>query len=193
MTKFFNKNKKLIKTIILPEYSDEIMIGQCRCLPGPGTIFRKSAALKIGGRDTKWKYVGDYDFWLRLSTIGKISRLPGVLAQWRQNQNSTSVTQRGSQMANERIAVMSNFLEKNPSLKHLRKRAISNSYFLAARLVFFDSRVEGRKFLFKSFRVRKGWPEIAKISIVLYILLMPVSSILLKPFKSLLVKLYAYK
>jgi glycosyltransferase involved in cell wall biosynthesis len=38
---------KVIKTISVPSYSDELLIGRCVTLPGPGVIFRKSAALKL--------------------------------------------------------------------------------------------------------------------------------------------------
>ena len=69
---------EVLKTILVPDYSDELLIGRCITLPGPGVIFRKSAALKIGGRRKKWTFVGDYDFWLRLSRIGELRHRPEV-------------------------------------------------------------------------------------------------------------------
>ena len=121
--KIVNDLGKTIKINILPEYSDEIMIGECRCLPGPGAIFRRSAAIKINGRRTNLRYVGDYDFWLRLSRIGKIKRTPGILAQWRESQSSTSISHRGLEMAIERIEVTSNFLSENVVPKNITKMA----------------------------------------------------------------------
>jgi glycosyltransferase involved in cell wall biosynthesis len=191
--KIINEFGQLIKTKVVSEYSEEIMIGRCKCLPGPGTIFRKSAALKVGGRKKQWKYVGDYDFWLRISRVGKIIRMPGVMAQWRQNENSTSTSQRGIAMAVERIDVIRDFLEENILPLRLRRKALGNSYYLAARLAFFDSQINGRSLLIKAFKFRRGWPEEAKIQVVAYIFLMPVSSILLKPLKNLLIRLYSYK
>ena len=64
--KIIDESGKTIQNKILPEYTDETFIGRCKCLPGPGTIFRRDAALKIGGRRQNWKFIGDYDFWLRL-------------------------------------------------------------------------------------------------------------------------------
>jgi glycosyltransferase involved in cell wall biosynthesis len=32
---------EVLKTIIVPDYSDELLIGRCITLPGPGVIFRK--------------------------------------------------------------------------------------------------------------------------------------------------------
>ena len=184
---------QVIMTKVLPEYSEEIMIGRCKCLPGPGTVFRKSAALKVGGRKDKWKYVGDYDFWLRMSRVGKIVRLPEVLAQWRQNQKSTSISQRGLEMATERINVIDEFLAENDLTERLKRKALGNSYYLAARLAFFDPRVNGKTLLIKAFKSRGGWPEEARIQVVLYIFLMPISSIMLKPIKSLIVRINSYK
>ena len=191
--RIINELGQVIMTKVLPEFSEEIMIGRCKCLPGPGTVFRKSAALKVGGRRDKWKYVGDYDFWLRMSRVGKIVRLPGVLAQWRQNQKSTSISQRGLEMATERINVIDEFLAENDLTERLKRKALGNSYYLAARLAFFDPRVNGKTLLIKAFKSRGGWPEEARIQVVLYIFLMPISSIMLKPIKSLIVRINSYK
>jgi len=177
-----NEIGETLKINILPEYSDEIMIGRCRCLPGPGVVFRKDAAIRIGGRRQKWKFVGDYDFWLRLSREGTIERLPGVLAQWRNNQESTSISQRGARMAADRIEVIEEFVSEYDLPNSLSRKALGNAYYMAARLAFFDSKIKGRKLLIKSFYFRQGWPEEAKLHIVLYLILTPLSSILMNSF-----------
>ena len=84
----------IIQTVTVPEYSDELLIGRCRTIPGPGVIFRRDAAISIGGMNPKWVFVGDYDFWLRLSRLGEIRHRPQVLAQWRHHPKSTSVSKR---------------------------------------------------------------------------------------------------
>jgi glycosyltransferase involved in cell wall biosynthesis len=139
--KIIDQYGKTIRNRILPNYSDEILIGHCRCLPGPGTIFRRDAALKIGGRRLNWKFVSDYDFWLRLSRMGKIIRIPEILAQWRENPDSTSIASRGSGMAPERIEVIKFFLDENQMPVKLRQMALGNCYYLAARLAFFDHKI----------------------------------------------------
>lgn len=166
---------EVLKINILPEYSDEIMIGRCRCLPGPGVIFRKDAATIIGGRRKKWKFVGDYDFWLRLSREGEIQRLPGVLAQWRRSYESTSISQRGLEMANERINLIADFLLNNKIDPILSRKAQGNAYYLAARLAFFDSRIKGRSLILMGFKLRRGWPEEARLHVILFLLLLPLS------------------
>jgi len=191
--KIIDKDGKTLKNQILPEFTDELLVGHCKCLPGPGTIFRKDKALQIGGRRSCWKFVGDYDFWLRLSRVGKIVRLPGVLAQWRENQNSTSVSQRDNKMAMERIKVIEDYLFENKTSEDLSRKALGNAYYLAARLAFFDPKINGRFLLFKSLRYRRGWPEEAKLYVVLYLILMPLSSVIIRPFSKLVTRIISYK
>jgi glycosyltransferase involved in cell wall biosynthesis len=191
--KVIDENGKTIRNKILPEYSDETFIGRCKCLPGPGTIFRRDTALKIGGRSKNWKFVGDYDFWLRLSREGKILRQPGILAQWRQNADSTSISQRGIDMANERIAVTQTFIQKYSLPIKLQRMALGNCYYLAARLSFFEKKIGGRNLMLTSLKQRRGWPEEAKFYVVFYLLCLPVSSILVEPFKKIIIRYNSYK
>lgn len=171
---------KLLKTNLLPEYSENEMIGRSKCLPGPGVIFRKNKALEIGGRNSKWKYVSDFDFWLRLSRKGKLVHLPGVLAQWRANENSISISQRNYQMASERITVIEEFLVENKVSKQLEKMARGNAYYLAARLSFFDPSINGRLLIIKAMRYRGRIPEECSIAQLIFLLLFPLSARILK-------------
>ena len=180
--RMIDENGKILKEILVKEYSDELLIGMCQTLPGPGTIFRTDAANEIGGRRSKWKFVGDYDFWLRLSRIGELRHRPEVLAQWRYHEDSISVKKRGLEMAHERIAVIEEFLSEFKTNPKISRMALGNSYFMAARLVFFTSEVPGKRYLFKAFQQRKGWVEVAKIHIIFYILLNPISAKMYKVF-----------
>ena len=171
---------EILKLVITPEYSQEILIGHVKCLPGPGTIFRKDAAVEIGGRRAKWKFVGDYDFWIRLSQVGIFQRLPEVLAQWRTSNESTSISQRGRRMAEERISVIEDFISEHPTSPKIARMARSNSTFLAARLGYFDSSISGRRLTFLAIIKRRGWPEAATPRVFLYLLLYPLSSRVVK-------------
>lgn len=178
-------NGAVIQTVVVPDYSDELLIGHCRTLPGPGVIFRKSAALQIGGRAAKWVYVGDYDFWLRLSRLGEIRHRPEVLAQWRHHPNSTSVSKRGTGMANERIAVVEEFLANNIVERRLARMALGHAYYTAARLSFFSKDVPGKKYLLKAFLKRRGWVREAELTVMAFIILDPISRWLISPIKNL--------
>jgi|688.fasta_scaffold101926_2 glycosyltransferase involved in cell wall biosynthesis len=170
-----NQNGEILKINRPGPYSDEELIGKFHCLPGPGTFFRLSSAKLIGGRDPKWRFVADYDFWLRLSRIGKFHYRPEVLAQWRSHPNSTSVSLRGKEMAEERIGVIKNFLHTNPIHDDLRRAALGSCYLYAAQLCYFTKLVPGRAYLFQSFLRARKWPKVAKITTVLFILSTPLS------------------
>jgi glycosyltransferase involved in cell wall biosynthesis len=176
-----DREGQVIKEIIVPNFSDELLIGRCRTLPGPGAIFRTSFAQTLEGRRARWTYVGDYDFWLRLSRVGEIRRRPGIRAQWRYHPNSTSVTKRGPKMASERIEVIQDFLSKNEIAPGLARMARGTSYYMAARLSFFSAEIPARTYLYRALRERKRWLEEAQLQVVVYILLLPLSRLLVNP------------
>ena len=168
----------LISEILVADFDINLLLGRSQCLPGPGTFFRKSAAQEIGGRNKDWKYVGDYDFWLRLSCKGEILHRRIVAAQWRQHEFSTSIRFRGTQMAEERILVIKNFINgsKNSFSKKLTRMALGNAYYSAARLCYFDPSVKGKYLLLKSFGTRMWWVENAKMHEIIFIILTPISN-----------------
>lgn len=174
---------KVVKVKSLKEYSEDELIGRYNCLPGPGAIFRREQALEIGGR-REWKYVGDYDFWLRLSRLGEFKRIPEVLAQWRSHPNSTTVSNKSLAMGKERIGVIETFLRENHIEKKLSSRAISSAYYFASRLGVFSNQLPSKKWMAKSFRARHFWPDVANPIVVLYIFLKPASDAILRLFSN---------
>ena len=168
------------REVVVEDFSIDILLGKNRTLPGPGSIFRLSTALQIGGRRNKWKYVGDFDFWLRLSNHGNFQRIPGVLAQWREHQTSTSVSQKNAKMANERINVIEDYLRESNVPLSLKNMAISNSHYLAARLSYFDKEIDGRKIFIDGIKKSGTYPSEAHPLIVCYLLTLPLSRFLTK-------------
>ena len=175
-----NNKSEIIRNVFVGEYSEEELIGKFNCVVGPGGIFRKSATLKINGRDPSFKYVSDYDFWLRLSRLGEFKRIPGLLAYWREHEQSTSIANRGTNLGLERIAVIEKFFinfENYPN--RLKRMSLGYAYFNAALLKYFDSNVPGKRWLAKSFTTYpQGLFRFSK-KITLFILLYPISRYLL--------------
>jgi glycosyltransferase involved in cell wall biosynthesis len=57
----------------------------------PTVVVRKEAYTKLGGFDTRFSYIGDWEMWLRVIFFFKGIYLPDVLAQYRvHSQNGTS-------------------------------------------------------------------------------------------------------
>ena len=175
-----DQNGNFVREVLVEEYSDEKLIGRFMCLPGPGAFIRKSAALQIGGRRDKWRFVGDYDFWLRISRVGYLEKRDALLAQWRFHDDSTSIAQRGSKMAQERTSVIDEFIEEFKISRRLTRMARAHAYYFASLLSYHSNDVKGKKLLLKAYFFRRGLVEEAQIRVLLYIILLPLSR-LLKP------------
>ena len=174
-----SESNLILKTIKVPNYSFESLVGEFQCLPGPGALFRRSTALRVGGRSTNYKYVGDYDFWLKLSLHGDFSHIPEVLAQWRMHRGSTSSNSKGLELGIERIKVIENFVNYANIDKPLKIKALSQAFYHAALLSYFSKEVPGRKWMLKAFLIKRGWIKNADIRIVVFCLLYPFSRYLL--------------
>ena len=63
-------------------------------LPCPGSLFRKSSILSVGGFDESNRYSMDLDIFLRLRKLGKFVYVNNVLAAFRWHSDSISVASR---------------------------------------------------------------------------------------------------
>ncbi len=171
--KIIDQNGKVLKEVITEEYSSGELIGNFNCLVGPGGIFRTETAREVGGWDSKMRYVPDYKFWLAMSTKGIFQRIPATLAIWRTHEDSLSVGGRSAEMAEERINVMSDFLKEYPQVTTLSKRALSNAFYRAALLTFFDPLIPGRRYLRNSFLEDKRNLFTKNKLVLLYIFVAP--------------------
>ena len=176
-----DENDRVLKKIVLPEYDFKDLFSRNRVLPGPGTWIRKQAALDIGGRQSKWKYVGDYDFWLRLSRIGNLAHRSEVLAQWRKHSRSTSISERGSEMALERIAVIEDFVSTHKETLDEREISLARAHacYLAARLGYFSLEVNSRVLFVRSLKLDYRVLKSIRLYEALFMISFPLSKKLL--------------
>jgi glycosyltransferase involved in cell wall biosynthesis len=173
----FGKTMKHKKT---KEFSINELVGFTNCLPGPGAVFSTNKAREISGRSSAFRFVSDYDFWLRLSTKGPFNRIPKELAQWRTHQGSTTVIAGGDQMALERVRVIEDFLVSYECPKELKQLAISHAYYYAARLSLDFKISRPRTLLLKSIQSGRKWPKRANFFVAVSILAYPIPRILLQ-------------
>ena len=85
--------------------SEERLIGDHWCLPGVGTVFRREVALAVGARNTSYRYVADYDFWLRLQMLGELRHVPRVGGYWRLHPNNATLASE-RRLAEEHVSVI---------------------------------------------------------------------------------------
>ena len=154
------------------------MYANFNCLVGPGGIFRAELAKKLGGWDSSYRFVPDYDFWLRLARFGEFQRIPLNLATWRTHSKSISVSSKNKYMAAERVRVIQSKVGTFPHLKNIDKIALSNAYLNAAILYYFDSETPGKKYVLKSILLHPKTIFSRNIFKILFILLSPFSKLL---------------
>jgi glycosyltransferase involved in cell wall biosynthesis len=173
--RMLNEIGEVIKIVHVEEFSQKRLVEDFICLPGPGTFFRKTSALQIKGRRAKWKYVADYDFWLRLTQVGMFEKRPKVLAQWRNHSKSTSISSRGKEMAKERIEVISEFISDFEIDAKAKRNALGQAYFSAACLSFFSPKVPGKIYLMRAILLRPTILRVENVVRISYIVLSPIS------------------
>jgi glycosyltransferase involved in cell wall biosynthesis len=172
--KMIDAEGSTLEIVMVKEFSLKELVGKFNCLIGPGGVFRTEIARKVNGWDPTYKFVPDYDFWLRISDYGPFKHVPQVQATWRSHENSISVGSRSRQMADERLRVISKYLERNPETsKELKNMAIAFSNYRASVLSYFDPSIKGRHLLFTAV---KNHPRILleiDIRVILYVSLLP--------------------
>lgn len=138
------------------EYSYKKMVRWHDCLPGPGAFFRKALVEQIGGRDAQFRYVADFDFFLRAGLVGPFARIPRTLATFRWHDGGASTKNKGIRMAEEHLRLVDKFFAI-PALPRevadLRLEAYSHAYYAAA-VSLGDSNLDlKRRYFLRSIRL----------------------------------------
>jgi len=131
---YIDANSRMVGYNRSPDYDYRHMVGRHCCTVGPGALFRRHA-IELGGlRDPAFKYVGDFDFWLRVGLHGRMIRVPEALAAFRVHSGSASEAKRGAEMAAEHIRLVEKLyaLPGLPAdIQALRREAFCFGYYHA--------------------------------------------------------------
>jgi glycosyltransferase involved in cell wall biosynthesis len=125
---------KTVQNVTTHEYDYVDMLRWHHCVPGPGTFFRRVVAERLRGRDPSFRFVGDFDFWLRAGLLGPFARVPVTLATFRQHSESYSTNQLGQVMADEHIRMIDKLFANPdliPEVRKVRREAYSSAYYIA--------------------------------------------------------------
>lgn len=160
----------------MPEYDFVRMVREYYCMPGPGAFIRRSGLALVGGRDTRYRYVGDFDFWLRLGLHGPFLHLPYTLATWRDHPSSASISERSRLMAEERVTLMENFYTQPnlpPEIIAVKAEAMSSAYYAGALMI--GDAAAARPYYWRSLRYHLnsrplGQPRSWKVMLASFIL-----------------------
>jgi len=74
------------------EYDLDWMVRHHTCTPSVGSMFRSSVIKLVGYRDPQFRWVSDFDYWLRVGLAGPMLRVPFELACWRRREGQGSGT-----------------------------------------------------------------------------------------------------
>lgn len=103
---------------------------------GPGAFIRKSVFSSIGFRNSKLKYAGDMEFWMRLALHGKLQHIPKYLATHRTHEESASVFAKGNRLAYELVEAVKITLASPLLPEHLyvlKNKILGYVYYIAAK------------------------------------------------------------
>lgn len=121
-----DKNGKEIEKVTVQDFNYEYMLSTHDNITGPGTFFRRKVLDRLKGRDFRFRYVSDYDFWLRAGLIGEFARLPKILATSRVHSDQATSKNKGFSMAMEHIRVLNkifSFPDLPTSVKKVKQEA----------------------------------------------------------------------
>lgn len=130
-----DSSNRIVRTIRGPDHDYRRMVVFHDCLVGPGAVIRRSAIERVGGRNPDYRFVGDFDFWLRLGLLGPMARIPARLATWRTHDGAATNRQQGRALAAEHVRFITEFFSRDdlpPEVRALRRRAISWAHYAAA-------------------------------------------------------------
>jgi glycosyltransferase involved in cell wall biosynthesis len=119
-----------IKNVVTKDYDYKYMLKTHNCPLGGSAFFRKELLTKLKGRDASFKYVSDYDFWLRAGLIGEFARIPKFLVTSRVHAGQATFEHRSLGMALEHIRVLNKiFASPNfpPEYKKIKPEAYRNA------------------------------------------------------------------
>jgi glycosyltransferase involved in cell wall biosynthesis len=88
-----------VKEITDIDFSLAGLVGELKCLPGPGSVIRTSAIQT--GRNTGLSQLPDLDQWLSMVRLGPLAHMEETLASWRQHDSNMSLKSHGAKLSVE--------------------------------------------------------------------------------------------
>jgi glycosyltransferase involved in cell wall biosynthesis len=116
------------------EYDYLYMLRRHHCTPGPGAFIRSRAFELTEMRHPEFKYVADFEYWLRLGLYGKFARIPRTLATFRVHPDSATISHKGPAMAREHIQLIQRFYlrpDLPPEVRKVRAEAFGWAHLVA--------------------------------------------------------------
>lgn len=95
------------------DYNYRTMLQEYLCLVGPGALIRRKALELAPERSLEYRFVADFEYWLRLGLYGPFVRVPEALATHRVHEQSATIAHRGVEIAQEHVRLIDSFFERD--------------------------------------------------------------------------------
>ena len=126
---------ELLDTVMPVEFSLEHAIAESDPVIGPGALLRREAITRVGGWDPEIRFSPDFEFWLRLASLGTLQRVPEVLARYRWHKGMLGRSGTDFGIVAERLAIAERFLPTAGGGQELAGRARRSAYLVGAGLL----------------------------------------------------------
>ena len=91
---YIDKNGTVLFTNPSSQFHEKLLRFGPQLIPQPGALWRRSAFEEVGGLSNEFGLAFDFDLFLKLSKIGKLTHIDQTLAQFRWHPDSLSVKRR---------------------------------------------------------------------------------------------------
>jgi hypothetical protein len=138
------------------EFDYAEMLRRHEAAPGPCALIRRRGFELTRGRSRRYRFVSDFDFWLRLGLHGSIARIPHTLATWRDHSAALSRAERGDRMAAEQIEVVECLFSQAdlPAwVPPLKAMAMSSAHYAAGVILMDTSPPHARRHFLEALRL----------------------------------------
>jgi glycosyltransferase involved in cell wall biosynthesis len=83
---------KELGKVVFPQSDDQLkfLLNFGNCFAHPTVMFRKSAYLSVGGYGNNFPYAEDYDFFVRLSSVGEVANMHNLFVKYQIDSSQTS-------------------------------------------------------------------------------------------------------
>jgi glycosyltransferase involved in cell wall biosynthesis len=115
--KMIDDDGKTISSIKLKDFPYERMVKDLYCFIGPGALINRKVFKGTIPylRDPRYKYISDFECWLRLGLLGKFKHIPEEIAAWRHHPGAGTVNYL-DQMLWQNFLLINEYFDKKDKL-----------------------------------------------------------------------------
>lgn len=132
-------DSRKIRTAKMSDYKEEELKFGLICQPGLVALFSAEVFRLTGGWDQSFRFIPDFEFWVRMAEFGQFRRIPEVLGGFRVHGNSESVREVSVQSSDEIVR----FVDDYP---YNRESSDFRKAYVQSRLMSSRSHFQSRRY-----------------------------------------------